>query len=183
MLWIFYGLPFNHPNSTLVVTINGTGLVLELIYLSVFLLYGKSSHRKKITFCLIVEVIFLGLVAGLDFRFFHTHKSRSAFVGAFCVVFGVAMYASPLTIMYKVIKTKSVEFMPFPLSLAAFLNGICWTTYALLKFDLNILIANGIGAVLGAVQLVLYGCYLKTTPKKSKTSAAAANGEVQLQNV
>ncbi|KAI7737062.1 hypothetical protein M8C21_024753 [Ambrosia artemisiifolia] len=29
MLWIFYGLPFNHPNSTLVVMINGTGLMLD----------------------------------------------------------------------------------------------------------------------------------------------------------
>ncbi|KAK1432786.1 hypothetical protein QVD17_09686 [Tagetes erecta] len=183
LLWIFYGLPFNHPNSTLVVTINGTGLVLELIYLTIFLIYGKSSHRKKITLFLLGEIVFVGIVAGIDLGVFHTHKSRSTFVGAFCVVFGVAMYASPLTIMWKVIKTKSVEFMPFPLSLAAFLNGCCWTTYALLKFDFAILIANGTGAVLGLIQLILYACYWGTTPKKSKTTAAAADAEVQLQNV
>ncbi|KAJ0535756.1 putative SWEET sugar transporter [Helianthus annuus] len=184
MLWIFYGLPFNHPNSTLVVTINGTGLVLELIYLSIFLIYGKNSHRKKITLFLIIEVVFLGIVAGIDLNVFHTHKSRSTFVGVFCVVFGVAMYASPLTIMWKVIKTKSVEFMPLPLSIAAFSNGCCWTAYALLKFDLAILIANGTGAVLGLIQIVLWLSYYGTTPKKSKTSrAAAADPEVQLQNV
>ncbi|XP_071731105.1 bidirectional sugar transporter SWEET6a-like [Rutidosis leptorrhynchoides] len=181
LLWIFYGLPINHPNSILVITINGTGLLLELLYLSTFLLYGKTAHRKKICIWLAVEVAALGLIAGIDLGTFHTHTSRSNFVGIFCVIFGIIMYGSPLTIMWKVIKTKSVEFMPFPLSLAAFLNGICWTTYALLKFDLFILIANGTGGLLGAAQLVLYGCYYGSTPKKSKSVPPTA--EVQLENV
>lgn len=45
LLWIFYGLPFNHPNSTLVITINGIGLGMELIYLTIFLIYGNKNHR------------------------------------------------------------------------------------------------------------------------------------------
>ncbi|KVH92855.1 hypothetical protein Ccrd_005185, partial [Cynara cardunculus var. scolymus] len=168
LLWIFYGMPFNHPDSTLVVTINATGLVLELIYLTSFLIYGKNSHRKKIIAWLAIELVGLGAIAGLDLGFFHTHASRSNFVGIFCVVFGIIMYGSPLTIMWKVIRTKSVEYMPFPLSLAAFLNGCCWTTYALLKFDLFILIANGTGAVLGLTQLILYACFWRTTPRKNE---------------
>ncbi|KAI3670059.1 hypothetical protein L6452_41652 [Arctium lappa] len=179
LLWIFYGMPFNHPDSTLVVTINATGLVLELIYLTSFLIYGKNSHRKKIIAWLLGELVVLGAIAGVDLGLFHTHASRSNFVGIFCVVFGIIMYGSPLTIMWKVIRTKSVEYMPFPLSLAAFLNGCCWTTYALLKFDLFILIANGTGAVLGFCQLVLYACFWRTTPKKNRRPPS----EVQLQNV
>lgn len=34
-----------------------------------------------------------------------------------------------------VITTKSVEYMPFFLSLASFGNGACWTTYAFIPFD------------------------------------------------
>ena len=34
-----------------------------------------------------------------------------------------------------VIKTKSVEFMPFWLSVAGFLNAGVWTIYALMPFD------------------------------------------------
>ncbi|KAJ9562528.1 hypothetical protein OSB04_007688 [Centaurea solstitialis] len=179
LLWIFYGLPFNHPNSTLVISINGIGLGLELIYLTSFLIYGKSSHRKKIFIWLAVELVGLGVIAACDLSLFHTHASRSNFVGIFCVIFGIIMYASPLTIMWKVIKTKSVEFMPFPLSLAAFLNGVCWTTYALLEFDLFILIANGAGALLGLCQLILYALYYKKTPKKNSRPTS----DVQLQNV
>ncbi|CAM0884045.1 unnamed protein product [Alopecurus aequalis] len=88
------------------------------------------------------------------------------FYGILCVIFGSAMYASPLTIMVrKVIKTKSVEYMPFFLSLVSFLNGVCWTSYALIKFDLYVTIPNGLGALFG---LVLYACYYKSTPKKEK---------------
>ncbi|KAI4983703.1 hypothetical protein ZWY2020_025569 [Hordeum vulgare] len=85
------------------------------------------------------------------------------FYGILCVIFGSAMYASPLAIMGKVIKTKSVEYMPFFLSLVSFLNGVCWTSYALIKF--NLYIANGLDALFG---LVLYACYYKSTPKKDK---------------
>ncbi|CAH1420678.1 unnamed protein product [Lactuca virosa] len=176
LLWIFYGLPINHPDSTLVITINAIGLALELIYLSSFLLYGNNSHRKKIFGFLAAELVGLGVIAGLDLGLFHTHDARSTFIGIFCIVFGIGMYTSPLTIMWKVIKTKSVEYMPFYLSLAAFLNGCCWTTYALLKWDWFILIANGIGALSGFVQLVLYAIFWRTTPRKSKTPAS----EVQM---
>jgi len=34
--WVFYGMPFVHPNSLLVVTINGVGLVFEFVYLAIF---------------------------------------------------------------------------------------------------------------------------------------------------
>lgn len=46
MLWIFYGLPVIHPDSTLVVTINAVGLVLELIYLSIFCWYDRQKKGR-----------------------------------------------------------------------------------------------------------------------------------------
>ncbi|KAL0715882.1 hypothetical protein Bca4012_065204 [Brassica carinata] len=49
------------------------------------------------------------------------------------------MYASPLSIMILVIKTKSVEYMPFFLSLFVFLCGTSWLIYD----------PNGFGCALG----------------------------------
>ena len=40
-----------------------------------------------------------------------------------------------------VIQTKSVEYMPLSLSLASLVNAICWTAYALIKFDLYITVS------------------------------------------
>ncbi|CAD6237931.1 unnamed protein product [Miscanthus lutarioriparius] len=168
MLWVFYGIPVVHPNSILVVTINGIGLVIEAIYLTIFFIYSDGKKRKKAFAILAVEILFvvavvLGVILGA-----HTHEKRSMIVGILCVIFGSMMYASPLTIMGKVIKTKSVEYMPFLLSLVSFLNGCCWTAYALIRFDLYVTIPNALGAFFGLIQLILYFWYYKSTPKKEK---------------
>lgn len=73
------------------------------------------------------------------------------------------MYAAPLTVMKLVIKTKSVKYMPFFLSLANFMNGVVWVIYACLKFDPYILIPNGLGSLSGIIQLIIYITYYKTT--------------------
>ena len=43
--WVFYGMPFGHPNSLLVVTINGVGLVFEFVYLAIFFIYATNKGR------------------------------------------------------------------------------------------------------------------------------------------
>ncbi|KAH9684104.1 Bidirectional sugar transporter SWEET [Citrus sinensis] len=167
MFWILYGLPVVHPDSTLVITINAVGLALELIYLSIFCLYDRQKRgRRVVGLGILAEVIFVGVIAIITFLAFHTHTSRSMFVGILCDIFNIIMYASPLTIWHKVITTKSVEYMPFFLSLANFANGCIWTAYALIKLDIYILVSNGLGAILGFIQLVIYACYYKSTPKK-----------------
>ncbi|XP_021820046.1 bidirectional sugar transporter SWEET4-like [Prunus avium] len=104
-------------------------------------------------------------------------------VGIVCDIFNIIMYGSPLTIMAKVIKTKSVKYMPFYLSLTNFLNGCCWTAYALIKFDIYMLVSNGLGAVSGAIQLILYAAYCKSTPKDDDDLAGKpTTTEVQLSN-
>lgn len=45
MFWIFYGLPVVHPDSTLVISINSAGLLLEFIYLNIFLFYTTKKNR------------------------------------------------------------------------------------------------------------------------------------------
>ncbi|BAT07097.1 Os09g0259200, partial [Oryza sativa Japonica Group] len=84
---------------------------------------------------------------------------RSLIVGILCVIFGTIMYSSPLTIMSQVVKTKSVEYMPLLLSVVSFLNGLCWTSYALIRFDIFITIPNGLGVLFALMQLILYAIY------------------------
>ncbi|XP_059449156.1 bidirectional sugar transporter SWEET4-like [Corylus avellana] len=178
MFWVFYGMPFVHPDSILVVTINSVGLVLELIYLAIYYTYASKHRngRKKVLIGLAGEVIFVAIIVAITMLTLHTHTKRSLMVGVICDIFNIMMYCSPLTIMKKVITTKSVKYMPFYLSLTNFLNGCIWTAYALIKFDVYILVSNGIGAVSGLVQLILYGIYYRTTPKDDDVKAS----EVQM---
>ncbi|EPS64849.1 hypothetical protein M569_09930, partial [Genlisea aurea] len=100
LLWVFYGLPFVHPNSALVVTTNSAGLLLELIYLVIFFIYTpKRKDRKIIVIVVLVELAILAAIAVFTLLVFHTHAKRSLVVGTICVVFGIIMYASPLSIL------------------------------------------------------------------------------------
>ncbi|XP_050906116.1 bidirectional sugar transporter SWEET5 [Lathyrus oleraceus] len=158
--WVLYGMPFVHPDSTLVYTINGVGVVIEIIYLTIFYIYSTNKGRKKLVLIFAIEAIFFTAIVLITMLALHGTTKRSLVVGVICDVFNVMMYFAPLTVMAKVIKTKSVKYMPFWLSLANLLNGLAWSAYALLHpFDIYILICNSIGVVSGIVQLILYACY------------------------
>ncbi|KAI3453352.1 hypothetical protein Pfo_010015 [Paulownia fortunei] len=177
-LWVLYGLPLVHPNSTLVVTINGTGFVIEIVYLSLFLIFSDSKKRLRLMLIVVAECIFMAVLALLVLTLAHTTKLRSAIVGSICMVGNIMMYASPLAVMKLVIKTRSVEYMPFCLSLFSFLNGISWTAYALIRFDPFIVAPNGMGSVLGLAQLLLYATFYKSTNRMMEERKA--QGEVGL---
>jgi solute carrier family 50 protein (sugar transporter) len=162
-MWVFYGLPIVHPDSLLVFTINGIGFVIEIAYITIFLLFSNWAMRKNITVALIVELSFLLIVVFITLTFLHGHKDRSMLIGILCIIFNIIMYTSPLTVMRRVINTKSVKYMPFFLSLANFSNGLIWFSYALIKFDPYVMVPNGLGTLSGLVQLVLYATYYKTT--------------------
>ncbi|CAO2823120.1 unnamed protein product [Amaranthus hypochondriacus] len=164
-MWVFYSMPFVHPHSILVTTINSIGFFMYIIYNIIYLLYSDNKKRKHIVLYYLGEILLMAMLICITMLVFYTHATRSRFVGIFCDVFGIILYGSPLTIMYKVIKTKSVKFMPLSLSLAGFANGVIWSAYALIRFDIYILIGNGVGAILGAIQLILYAWYYKSTSK------------------
>ncbi|XLT32142.1 hypothetical protein HN873_063434 [Arachis hypogaea] len=79
----------------------------------------------------------------------------------------ISMFASPLFIIKLVIQTKSVEFMPFYLSLSTFLMSPSFLVYGLLNEDLFIYVPNGIGTVFGILQLVLYFYYESKSREES----------------
>ncbi|XWS19769.1 hypothetical protein CRYUN_Cryun31cG0045500 [Craigia yunnanensis] len=58
-----------------------------------------------------------------------------------------------------VIKMRSVEYMPFSLYIATFFMNLAFFVYGMFKRDAFIYVPNGIGTVLGTVQLALYTYY------------------------
>ena len=99
MVWTVYGLPMVHPHSLLVVTIIGTGCVIEIIYITLFLIYSDRTKRLKVFLWLLLELIFITRLTLVSLTLIHTVKKRSAIVGTICMLFNVTMYASPLSVM------------------------------------------------------------------------------------
>ncbi|XP_070021677.1 uncharacterized protein [Nicotiana sylvestris] len=168
-LWLLYGLPWIQPHGgILIMTINGIGLGIEIVYLTLFVLYSERKQRMKVFFIVLSEIMFIGLIAILVITLVHSHEKRSTIVGNICMVGNILMYGSPLAIMKLVIKTKSVEYMPFFLSFFSFLCSASWTTYALIRLDVYILTPNLIGTVLGLVQLLLYATMRQIAERKAQ---------------
>ncbi|XP_078428291.1 bidirectional sugar transporter SWEET4-like [Wolffia australiana] len=166
LLWVLYGLPWVHPHSPLILTINGAGTAIELAYVILFLVHSEGHKRRRIAAAFLAELLFVAAATAVVLNLPLDHHDRSLFVGCLCVVFGALMYAAPLSVMKLVIKTRSVEFLPLGLSVASFANGLCWTCYALIGFDLFIIIPNGVGVILAAVQLVLHAVFHKSTQRQ-----------------
>ncbi|KAF9623031.1 hypothetical protein IFM89_036012 [Coptis chinensis] len=179
-MWVFYGMPFVHPHSTLVYTINGIGCVIELSYLIIYVIYANKKQRRLLGSAFALVLAFFVLVVVLIMLLLHTTSKRSLPTGIICVVLNICMYASPVFAARKVIKTKSVEYYGFWLLVANFSNGLIWVVYALLRFDLYLTISNGCGAVFGLAQLILYWCYYKSTPKGPDGGSNKNRAEVQL---
>ncbi|EPS61351.1 hypothetical protein M569_13446, partial [Genlisea aurea] len=160
-LYTWYGLPVvsrgweNFP----VVTINGLGIVLEFSFVVVYFSFANGA-KKKVAAALAVAVIVVSCsVAVISTFAFRDHRRRKMFVGSVGLFASVAMYGSPLVAVKRVIKTKSVEFMPFYLSFFSFLASSLWMAYGLLSRDLFLASPNLVGSPLGVVQLVVYCLY------------------------
>ncbi|KAJ6672802.1 RAG1-ACTIVATING PROTEIN 1 [Salix viminalis] len=164
LLYTWYGLPVvsyrweNFP----VVTINGLGILLEFSFILIYFWFTSSRGKIKVAITVIPVILVFCITATISAFALHDHRHRKIFVGSVALAASVAMYGSPLVVVKKVIKTKSVEFMPFYLSFFSFLASSIWMAYGLLSHDLFLASPNLVGSPLGIVQLVLYCKYRKT---------------------
>ncbi|XVE89620.1 hypothetical protein DITRI_Ditri20bG0010600 [Diplodiscus trichospermus] len=178
-LWTFYGII--NPDGLLVVTVNCAGAIFQLIYVTLFLIYApKDKKVKTAKLVAVLNVGFLGAVIAVTLLAIHGN-TRLTFVGILCAALTIGMYASPLSAMRTVIKTKSVEYMPFLLSFFLFLNAGVWSAYAVLVKDIYIGVPNAIGFILGSAQLILYAIYKKKSSVSAKlTEAMEEEGSAHL---
>nr|GMD96545.1 bidirectional sugar transporter SWEET4-like [Ipomoea batatas] len=121
-MWMLYAIPSVHPNSFFLMTINGAGITIDIVFLLVFLFFSDKKKRIRVALIVLAEVAFMAALAIMVLTLAHTWKLRSAIVGSIVVVCSMLMYASPLAIM----------------------------------------VPNGMGALSGLVQLVLYAIYYKS---------------------
>ncbi|KAA8549207.1 hypothetical protein F0562_000891 [Nyssa sinensis] len=157
MLTFYYALL--KTNAILLITINSIGIVIESIYLVLFMIYATKEAKIYTTKLLILfNVGAYGFIMLFTMLFSHGHQ-RSEIVGWICATFSVCVFAAPLAIMRLVIKTKSVKYMPFSLSFFLTLSAVMWFFYGFLKKDYFIATPNILGFLFGIVQMLLYIIY------------------------
>ncbi|RLM59073.1 bidirectional sugar transporter SWEET14-like [Panicum miliaceum] len=163
MLWIYYALL--KSNEILLITVNTAGCVIETLYIVVYLAYApKKAKLFTAMILLLLNVGVFGLILLLTMLLSAGH-SRVVLVGWVCVGFAVSVFVAPLSIISKVVRTRSVEFMPFFLSLSLTVSAVVWFLYGLLIKDKYVALPNVIGFTFGVIQMGLYALYCNATPR------------------
>uniref|UniRef100_A0A0D9VGC4 Bidirectional sugar transporter SWEET n=1 Tax=Leersia perrieri TaxID=77586 RepID=A0A0D9VGC4_9ORYZ len=177
MLWMYYA--FVKSGAELLVTINGVGCVIETLYLAMYLAYAPKSARMLTARMLLgLNVGLFGLVALVTLLLPAGGLLRVHVLGWICVAVSLSVFAAPLSIIRLVIRTKSVEFMPFSLSFFLVISAVVWFAYGMLKRDVFVALPNVLGFVFGLAQMALYMAYRGS--KKPPSSASAVGEEVKL---
>ncbi|MQM19824.1 hypothetical protein Taro_052837 [Colocasia esculenta] len=177
MLMIYYALI--KTNSFLLITINGFGLFIETVYIVLFLFFGHRKARiSALKLLLLLNVVSYSIIVGLTLLLLRGNK-RVKVIGMINVVFSLCVFAAPLSIMFssthllillslgeqrRVIRTRSVEFMPFPLSFSLTVSAIVWFFYGMLIGDRYVAAPNILGFLFGVAQMVLYTIYRNAKP-------------------
>lgn len=123
-LWISYTLVT--PGRVMPLITNAIGLIAEIIYCAIFMIYSEGDVHKRICtrvggvwiFITILVVFAYVAMPLLNISGFLGNNDSAAtdFLGIVSSLFNTLMYGSPLSIMLLVIRTQSVEFMPLALT-------------------------------------------------------------------
>lgn len=149
--WLTYALVAGSAKAALI-PLNAVSFAIYSIYCGLFLYY--SENKSKV---LRIYMASLGLIALLVCV--AVFVKSLLLIGIIATIANCLMFAAPLAVMQQVIRTKSVRYMPFLLSLASFLCALVWLVWAILSVDYFVLIPNALGSLFGLVQLVIYGVY------------------------
>lgn len=179
MLMIYYA--FLTPDPTLLITINAVGCFMHTGFICFYVFYASRKAKiQTMVMVLLLNVCGYGVMV-LTTKFLSEGAARANIVGRICLVFSICVFVAPLCIVKQVIQTKSVEHMPFLVSLFLTISAVMWFFYGLSRKDYNIAIPNILGFLFGIVQMILYMIYKNA--KKSENDMEQKFPEIQTELV
>lgn len=167
LITLWYGTPLISLDNVMVMTVNSIGAIFQLVYIILFIVYTENSTKVRMLGFLLAVFTLFAIVAGVSLQIIDPWIRRNV-VGLLSCGSLISMFASPLFIINLVIQTKSIEYMPFYLSLSTFLMSTSFFLYGIFNFDPFVYVPNGIGTVLGIVQLAVYFYYKNSATEDSK---------------
>ncbi|CAN6344872.1 unnamed protein product [Urochloa humidicola] len=178
LTWGWYGFPVVSCGWENL-SVSGTcciGVLFEISFISIYIWFAPREKKKFVTLMVSLVLAILCAIVFFSSYIFHTHHVRKLFVGSIGIVTSMSMLSSPLVAVKQVIRTKSVEFMPFYLSLFSLLTSLIWVVYGILGRDPYIMAPNGVGCLTGILQLVVYCIYSRCKePPKMLSSVERIN--------
>ncbi|KAG1686720.1 hypothetical protein DVH05_005991 [Phytophthora capsici] len=164
-MWAIYGYATNNIFPVLVC--NLYGMTTSVVFSSIFYRWSTdrtSIHKLWIRAACVLAAGTVYLILGSCGATNQTIDQVASTFGFIAVSINIALYASPLAGMKKVIETKDASSLPITISAVFLGNAALWVVYALTVGDVFVMVPNLLGMVLCAVQVALY---IKYRPKRS----------------
>ncbi|XP_064210410.1 sugar transporter SWEET1 [Anguilla rostrata] len=149
--WLYYGVL--KRDGTLVL-VNTIGAALQVLYIMAYCHYTKTKRRVS------AQTLAAGALLGGAWVYFSVFlpggERQLAQLGLACSVFTVTMYLSPLADLVEIVRSRSVERLSFPLTVATFLTSTSWTLYGLQLQDYYIMVPNTPGIITSLIRFFLF---------------------------
>ncbi|KAH0726876.1 hypothetical protein KY284_002741 [Solanum tuberosum] len=131
---------------------------------------GIIGNVITILLCTSPAGAFWGMAKKKSAGEYNAFPCMNTFIGVLCALVTIAMYASPLSVMIIVIRSKTVECMSFLLSFFLLLNAGAWFAFAMFLQDPYLIVPNMVGLASGSAQLIIYIMYKKKPSQVMNTS-------------
>jgi solute carrier family 50 protein (sugar transporter) len=149
------------------------GFILSLFYsficvVSAMFEYQESSDARLTKIInkikLLLFIVALIIVASFDILLITSidMKTKVNICGIMAVIFLAFFYASPLSLIFGILKNKDSSGLDWYLVLASFTNGFLWFIYGLFLNEPYLYAPNGFGIIVSLIQVVC----LITFPKR-----------------
>jgi len=149
--WLIYGAMNSDPY---VMAANYPGLLMGIFMVMVTYALASPETRDSV----INALLFFAFVissACIYISLFVPSDQGSLYAGYLAVFILLIYYASPLSVVFKVLATRNSASLHWPLSIMSVINGSLWVAYGLGVKDVFIYGPNGVGVVLGFFQILL----------------------------
>ena len=165
-VWILYGFVIG---NWFVFLANILGIPLAIYYYSAALYFEKDfnvSIKSILTLMVGETIVFVTGAVSLISLSSHDHAQDTAakgLMGGVATFIVLVFIASPLSTLFKVIKSKSAHSIDGRLAVASVVNATLWFTYGTFINDPIVYSPNMIGIVVGIAQLFLKRLYPSET--------------------
>jgi solute carrier family 50 protein (sugar transporter) len=149
---VWFSFTVTRPTLIVATCVNGMGIVLNSIFCCMYGWYSVGLKQREF-FKECAVVIIIPTIIEIITVFVTGTSESIAWVAAGV---NILMYASPLAAVFRVCRDKTVIGYPFLPIFFGFGAAICWFIYGIYTFVIPIMIPNGLGILLGLIELIIY---------------------------
>ncbi|XP_004365230.2 hypothetical protein CAOG_00359 [Capsaspora owczarzaki ATCC 30864] len=169
VLWTSYGLLISDPTQIIV---NGIGSGLYIYYLTIYFSYTNDAVTARRTtllgFCYIAAAF--TWVGGMS----TTRAEVTWNLGIVGALTTILFFAAPLSLLVRIVKTKSTDGLSRPLAWLGCLVCMLWVAYG--RNDPFVWQPNALGLLLSLCQVALLFLYPSTSPSNDSSNGQGPMG-------